>query len=68
MDKNLLSKTLIAGAGLALVGVGLFAGLWVLLGSLELDNFLRLFLALCIPPAFIALIVGSYLIITRRRE
>jgi len=48
-------------------GVGLFVLIWVVLGSAGVDNFARLMVALCVPPALIALGVGLFFLATRSR-
>jgi lipopolysaccharide export LptBFGC system permease protein LptF len=58
-----LSRGLIAGAVLAVVGIGLFIALWVILGSMGVSNAARLLVSLCIPPAIIALILGGYILL-----
>lgn len=45
-----LSRPLLAGAGLAVVGILLFLGLWWLLGAAGASQAARLFTALCVPP------------------
>jgi lipopolysaccharide export LptBFGC system permease protein LptF len=63
-----LGRGLIAGFVLAVVGVGLFALLWQALGDLGFAQFPRLILAMCVPPALIAVLVGAYILIFRARE
>jgi len=48
-----LGRTLIAGAGLALVAVLLFLGVWWLLGEMGASQTARLFASLCVPPLVI---------------
>ncbi|MDX2160072.1 MAG: hypothetical protein SF162_01980 [bacterium] len=58
-----LTRGLLLGGILAVVGVLLFILLWNTLNSLE--NAPRLFIAMCIPPAVIALVMGVYLLVAR---
>ena len=63
-----LGRGLIAGLVLAIVGVGLFILLWIGLGSLGFQQFPRLILSMCVPPAVIAVLIGAYVLIFRARE
>jgi hypothetical protein len=66
LNNNAVTKTVIfAGAGLAVVGIALFVGLWVILGNMEVAEFPRLILSLCIPPAIMALLLGGYILLVR---
>lgn len=67
MDRNLLSRVGAAGAVLGVVGIGLFVLLWVVLGSLGVDTFMRVVISVCVPPALMALGVGVYMLITAQR-
>jgi hypothetical protein len=58
LNKRGLTRASIAGAALALGGIILFVVLWLLLSSL--DQFPRLIIAVCVPPALIALVMGIY--------
>jgi len=59
-----LSRAAIAGAVLAVLGVGLFILLYVLLS--DAPDLPRLLVSLCVPPAVMAVIVGGYLLATAR--
>ena len=48
-------------------GIGLFVLIWVVLGSAGVDTFARLMVAICVPPALIALGVGLFFLATRSR-
>lgn len=65
LDSNQIKRTTIAGALLALVGVGMFIGLWVVLGNTDVSQFARLILSLCVPPILMALGVGIYFLVVR---
>ncbi|MBL8130801.1 MAG: hypothetical protein JNL42_03010 [Anaerolineae bacterium] len=65
-DSATLRRMLVAGAVLAVGGIILFVLLWLALGSANMQNFPRLILSLCIPPAIIALLLGGYFLISRR--
>lgn len=54
-----LSRTLVAGVGLAGLAVILFLVLWAGLGGARVEQAPRLFVSLCVPPA----VVGGLLII-----
>jgi lipopolysaccharide export LptBFGC system permease protein LptF len=60
LDKKRVMRAGIAGMLLAGAGVLLFILLWIVLGSTGMTQFPRLLLALCIPPALIAAVVGIY--------
>jgi hypothetical protein len=60
-----LSKAGIAGFALALFGIVFFLVLWVVLGQTGMENFPRLILSICLPPAAIALIIGIYMLVVR---
>jgi hypothetical protein len=67
LNQTNLSRGLVAGALLAVLGIGLFIGLWVIMGSMGVSNAARLLVSLCIPPAIIALIIGGYVLLRPRR-
>jgi hypothetical protein len=67
LNQTNLSRGLVAGAVLAVLGIGLFIGLWVIMGSMGVSNAARLLVSLCIPPAIIALIIGAYVLLRPRR-
>lgn len=68
MDNRRLMRGLVAGAVLALLAVGLFMLLWVGLDSTGLEQFPRLILSLCVPPAVVVVLVGGYALITHGRK
>jgi drug/metabolite transporter (DMT)-like permease len=67
-NSSQIKRAAIIGAVLAAGGVVLFALLWVLLGRFDLDNFPRLILSMCVPPALIALAVGIYFLSSQPRR
>jgi hypothetical protein len=67
LDRKVLSRAGAAGAILGIVGIGLFVLLWVVLGSAGVDTFMRLVIAVCVPPAVLALVMGIYFLVTRSR-
>lgn len=67
LDRKLLSRAGLMGLGLAAGGIGLFILLWVVLGNAGIDTFARLMIAICVPPALIALAVGVYFLVTRAK-
>lgn len=60
INKSVLSRPTLGVVGLAAFGVVLFIGLWVVLGHVGVEQFARLLVSLCIPPAAIAAMVGIY--------
>jgi hypothetical protein len=64
-DGKLLSRTVIAGLIVAAATIGLFLVLWTALSGL--DDFVRLIMSVCIPPAALALIAGVFFLVTRSR-
>jgi hypothetical protein len=58
-QKQLIRATLVA-SGLALVGIIVFALLWIVLGNMGVPNAPRLLAALLLPPVVISVIVGAY--------
>ena len=58
LNKRGLTRASIVGVAMALGAIILFILLWLVLGGL--DRFPRLIIAVCVPPAAIALAVGVY--------
>jgi lipopolysaccharide export LptBFGC system permease protein LptF len=67
-DGQRLKRASIVGVVLAVGAVALFLVLWTLLGNSGLDQFPRLIISLCVPPAVLALLVGAYFLITQSRR
>jgi hypothetical protein len=65
LDKQSISRIGIAGAALGTLAVALFAGLWFGLGMTNLDVFPRLVIAICLPPAIMAALLGGYILVRR---
>lgn len=65
VDQNNLPRALVSGIVLAAVGIGLFIAIWVVLGNIGVDQFPRLILSLCVPPALMAGILGAYILLAR---
>lgn len=65
MNKRTITRAGIVGALLAVLGIGLFMGIWIILGNFGVADFPRLISALCIPPGIIAAIMGIYILIAR---
>jgi hypothetical protein len=65
LDSKLLTRTVVAGGVLALLGIGLFFLFWVVLGSLGTPDFARVVLSVCIPPILMAAGVGAYFLLVR---
>jgi lipopolysaccharide export LptBFGC system permease protein LptF len=66
LDRQLLSRAGVVGLVLAVLGIGLFVGLWAVLGNAGMDDFPRLVIAVCVPPAVLALAVGVFFLVARR--
>lgn len=60
-----LSRASIVGVALAIGGIILFVVLWVVLGNAGVDQFARLLMSMCIPPALMAALVGGYFLFGR---
>ena len=56
------------GTGLAVGGIVLFVGLWLVLGSMDVDQIPRLLISLCLPPALMAGAIGGYMLLVRPRS
>lgn len=67
LDRKLITRAGLMGLVLAAGGIGLFILLWVVMGNAGLDTFARLIIAICVPPALIALAVGVYFLVTRAK-
>jgi hypothetical protein len=65
LDSRILTRTVLAGALLAMFGIGMFALLWVILGSIGASQFARVVLSVCIPPILMAGGVGIYFLVVR---
>lgn len=65
LDRKLISRAGIAGFGLSLFGIGLFVLIWVLMGEAGANNFTRVVLSVCVPPALMAAMVGVYMLLVR---
>ncbi len=59
-------RALFAGALLAVLGVLMFALIWIAMGSAGVANVPRLFTSMCIPPAIIGVLVGGYWMFVRK--
>lgn len=68
MNRSTLSRAAIVGVVLAIGGILLFLGLWVVLGQMGTSAAPRLFVSLCIPPAVIGVIIGVYVLVFRSRS
>jgi hypothetical protein len=66
IDRRALSRGLIAGAVLAVFALILFFVLWSALSGIE--QVARLFIALCVPPGIVGVIVGVYALFFRRPQ
>lgn len=60
LDNRSLMRAGIAGAGLGILGIFLFVGMWALLGTLGINSLVRMILSVCLPPFVIGGIVAIY--------
>lgn len=60
VNKKTLSRAGLAGAGLGLLGISSFLGLWLILGAMGVDTLLRLVVAVCAPPGVLTLVIAAY--------
>ncbi|MBE0689528.1 MAG: hypothetical protein IH587_05330 [Anaerolineae bacterium] len=65
--KRGLLRAQLAVTLLVVLAIGAFIGLWSVLGGAGFEDFPRLILSLCLPPAGIAILVGIYVLIFRAR-
>ncbi len=62
-----LTRALIVGAVLAVLGIVLFFVLWGALGQSGTGQAARLFVSLCVPPVIIGVIIGVYFLFFKPR-
>lgn len=60
--KQSLVRAQIAVPLLSVVGIGLFIGLYAVLGNAGVDSVPRIIVSFCIPPAAIAAVIGLYVL------
>jgi hypothetical protein len=60
-----LSKASVIGAVMAMGGIVLFVVLYGVLGNMGIQASMRILIALCIPPAIMALLIGGYFLLFR---
>lgn len=65
LNKQSLSRASVVGVGLAGLGIALFLILWFVLGQSGMETLPRLIVALCVPPAVIATLIGAYVLFIR---
>lgn len=68
LNTQRLTRASIVGVILAIGGVIAFIILWVLLGNAGVDQFPRLIISLCVPPALIAMLIGGYFLLIQPRN
>ena len=66
LNKQNLSRATLIAVLMAVGGIGLFFGLWIALA--DLNQFARLMLSLCLPPAVMAALVGGYLLMVQPKR
>lgn len=67
-NKRKLSRASTLGIGLAVGGVALFVALWLLMGSMGVEQIPRLLISLCLPPAIMSGAIGGYMLLARPRS
>ncbi len=67
VNKQSLSRAGTIGGILGAGAIILFVVFWVVLGQMGVQQYTRLFLSLCIPPAVIALVIGLYALVIGSR-
>jgi hypothetical protein len=56
----------IAGGLVGVIGIALFFGLWVVLGTIGfVSSFARVVLSVCLPPIILATAFGMYYLVVR---
>ena len=63
-----LSRGSMVGFVLGVLAIILFIVLWLVLGSLNVSQFPRLMISICLPPAIIAALIGAYMLFWRPRS
>lgn len=66
MDQKLLTRGIIAGVVLAVLGIGMFLLLWTVLE--DADTFVRLVISVCVPPAILAGVGGGLILMIRPKD
>jgi hypothetical protein len=65
LDSKLITRMVIAGGLVGVIGIALFFGLWVVLGAIPTTPFVRVVLSVCLPPIILATIFGMYYLVVR---
>ncbi|MFN8528088.1 MAG: hypothetical protein U0670_05715 [Anaerolineae bacterium] len=65
-ERRRLTRALLIGVGLSMVGIILFIVIYMALSQAQSAP--RLFVSLCVPPAIIALILGVYILVARPKS
>jgi MFS-type transporter involved in bile tolerance (Atg22 family) len=68
LNKQNLSRATIAGSALAAGGIILFLILYYALANAGVDALSRVVLALCVPPAVMAVLVGGYVLFGKKNK
>lgn len=64
LDRKRISRIGIAGAVIGVVAVAMFMGLWIVLGNANVDDFPRLVISVCVPPAIMTAIIGAFILLS----
>lgn len=65
MDSKLITRMVIAGGLVGVIGIALFLGLWIFLGTITDSAFARVVLSVCLPPIILATAFGVYYLVVR---
>jgi len=65
---NPILKTLIPASILGIVAIGLFLLIYSVLSQNDVGQFPSLVIALCVPPAIIAVLLGLYILFGPNRD
>lgn len=65
LERQRLVRASMVGAGLGILGIVLFGGIWIGLEALEVDVLPRVLVALCVPPLVMGGLMAGYLLMNR---
>jgi hypothetical protein len=68
IDSKVLSRIGLTGLIIAVLGIGLFLGLWIGLEGTGVNDFARLIISLCVPPALMSLAIGGWMLLIQGRR
>jgi hypothetical protein len=68
VNRRTMGRATAIGIALAAAGIALFVIVWLMLEGLSLSRVPRLFIAICLPPAVIAGLIGLYVLLVKPRS